>query len=376
MELSAEQRAIRDAAREVAATHIRPIAADADRTGTFPEDNWDVLAERGYTGIAVPAEFGGMECEPMAYALINEAIAHGSLGVATALSVHALATQCIATHADATVCDEWLPAMRDGRPVGAFALSEPAAGSNPAEMSTVARPADDGYRLSGAKQWITNGARAGVYVVFAKVAGAGERSITQFLVPADTRGVSPGAPESKLGLRASDTVAIEFDDAWIPQRYRLTRVGDGLSAAYDALTIGRVGIAAQAVGLAAAALDEAIEYVASRHQFGGPLSDIQTVRHRIATMTTQVEAARQLVYAAARRQSERRQWASMAKVFASETAMRVTNDALQLHGGHGYVSPSDVERFYRDAKVTEIYEGTTQIQHSIIADCVLGPVSE
>jgi len=251
-------------------------------------------------------------------------------------------------------------------------------------MSTVARRDGDSYVLDGEKQWITNATRAGVAIVFAKAVPEGADSpddvegetVTQFLVPTDTDGFSVGEPESKLGLRASDTAPITLDGVRIPAENRLTEEGRGLAAAFEILTGGRVAIAAQSVGLAAAALDDAVAYAQDREQFDSPIADIQTIRHKLAEMRTQLEAAQLLTREAARKleagTDDAAMAASMAKYFASEAAMTVTNEAVQIHGGYGYVQEFDVERYYRDAKVTEIYEGTTQIQKEIVARHVLG----
>jgi len=224
--------------------------------------------------------------------------------------------------------------------------------------------------LDGEKQWITNGERSGVLVVFARTDPDDPDSITQFLVPKESAGLSVGEPEDKLGLRASDTTSLTFDGVRIPARYRLTDEGEGLAAALSILTGGRVGIAAQAVGLSQAALDEAVAYAQDREQFDGPIADIQSIRHKLAEMWTTIRAARLLTWDAARAMDageDARAAASMAKSYATEGAMDVTNEAIQIHGGYGYVSEFPVERFYRDAKVTTIYEGTTQIQQNVIA---------
>ena len=380
--LTDEQQAVRDLVREFAAEEVRPTAAEADETETFPEGVWDGLAELGLTGLTVPEEYGGFGADETTYAVANEALAHGSLAVATALSVHCLATSCIAEFGTESQREAWLPEMAEtGRPVGMFCLSEPQAGSNPAEMSTTATydSGTDEYALNGDKQWITNGKRGGVAIVFAKVVDADhdpdDDAITQFLVPADTDGFEVGKKEEKLGLRASDTTGITFDDCRIPAENRLTEPGRGLSAAFRTLTEGRIGIAAQAVGVAQAALDEAKSYAGEREQFDRPISDIQTIRHKVAEMETDVSAARLLVREACRQAEageDYRVAASKAKYRASETAMSVTNEAVQIHGGYGYTTEFDVERFYRDAKITEIYEGTTEIQKTIIARGVLG----
>ncbi len=374
MELSAEQRAIRRTVRDLTAEVISPTAREADRTASFPENAWDSLADIDLTGLTTPTEYGGFDAAASTTTIVYEELAYGSLAVATALSVHSLVTDCLATFADEQVKAEWLPEMADGRPVGAFALSEPDAGSNPRAMSTIARPEGDKYVLDGEKQWITNGQRAGVVVVFAKTDPDDPDSVTQFLVPADSDGLTVGDPEEKLGLRASDTTSLQFDGVRIPERYRLTAVGDGLSAALSVLNGGRVAIAAQAVGLAQRALDEAIEYATEREQFDRRIGEFQTIRHKLAEMATTVQAGRLLTWDAAKHvehEEDARRAASMAKYFASEGAMDVTNEALQIHGGYGYTTEYPVERLYRDAKVTTIYEGTTEIQKNVIARSLL-----
>ncbi|MEF8773468.1 MAG: acyl-CoA dehydrogenase family protein [Halobacteriales archaeon] len=374
MQLTDEQRAVRDVVREFAAEEIRPTAAETDAAQEFPENVWDGLADLDLTGLTVPEEYGGYDADRVTYSLVNEQVAYGALSVATALSVHSLATSCIAEFGDDDQKDRWLPEMVDGRPVGAFALSEPQAGSNPAEMETVACPDGDEYVIDGKKQWITNGNRSGVVILFAKTDPEDPRSITQFVVPKDADGLEVGKKEDKLGLRASDTTTLLFDGVHIPEANRLTPVGEGLTAAFSILQGGRIGIASQAVGLAQAALDEAVEYAGEREQFGRVIGEFQAIGHKLADMRTNVEAARLLVREAARRDDAGdpvETWASMAKYFASEMAVDVTNEAVQIHGGYGYTKDYDVERFYRDAKITTIYEGTSEIQKKIIARNVL-----
>lgn len=370
MDLTAEQRAIRDTVREFAREEIRPEAEEADREERFPEDVWDGLAELDMTGLTTPEEYGGFDADSLTYSIVNEELAGGMLAVATALSVHCLATSCIAEFGDEHHRERWLPEMVDGRPVGAFALSEPHAGSNPAAMSTEARRDGDEYVINGDKQWITNGERSGVIILFAKTDREDDRSITQFLVPKDTEGLKVGPREDKLGLRASDTTSLTFDDARIPAANRLTEEGRGLSAALSILTGGRIAIASQAVGLAQHALDESLAYAQEREQFGDSISEIQTIRHKLAEMRTKTQAARLLTRDAARRADGSegyREAASMAKCFASESAVEVANEAVQIHGGYGYTTEGGVERLYRDAKITTIYEGTTDIQKNVIA---------
>ncbi|WP_276257756.1 acyl-CoA dehydrogenase family protein [Haloglomus litoreum] len=375
MDLTPEQQAVRDTVREFALEEIRPVAREADETETFPEDVWEGLAELDLTSLTVPEEYGGYDADGLTYALVNEEVAYGTLAVATALSVHSLATSCIAKFGTEEQQERWLPEMRDGYPVGAFALSEPHAGSNPVEMSTVARREGDEYVIDGDKQWITNGERSGVVILFAKTDPDDPGSVTQFLVPKEVDGLSVGKKEEKLGLRASDTTSLTFDGARIPAENRLTEEGRGLSAALEILTGGRVGIAAQSVGLAQSALDLATEYAGDREQFDQPISDFQTIRHKLADMRADTQAARLLTYDAARGLDEGSppaEAASMAKLKASETAMDVTNEAVQIHGGYGYTTDFPVERLYRDAKITTIYEGTSEIQRTVIAREWLG----
>ena len=369
MSLASERQLIEETVADFVENEVRPAAAAADETQTFPEDVWDGLAELDLTGLTVSTEYGGFDADQVTYSVVNERLARGDLSVATALSVHCLATACIEEFGTERHREEWLPSMAEGRPVGAFALSEPDAGSNPAEMSTEARKEGDEYVIDGKKQWITNGERAGVVVLFAKTDREDPDSVTQFLVPKDTDGVEVGKKEDKLGLRASDTTTLQFDGARIPESNRLTEVGDGLKAAFSILTGGRIAIASQAVGVAQAALDAAIEYADEREQFGKPIAQHQAIAHKLADMATDVTAARLLTRDAAEKNEEGvdPMAASMAKYFASETAVDVANEAVQVHGGYGYTKDFDVERYYRDAKITTIYEGTSEIQKEIIA---------
>jgi len=369
MELTDEQRLIEETVREFVDEEVRPVVAEADEHQQFPEDVWDELAALGFAGLTVPEEYGGFDADEVTYSIINEELARGHLSLATALSVHCLATSCIRQFGTEAHHEEWLPAMNDGRPVGAFALSEADAGSNPAEMSTEARREGDEFVINGKKQWITNGQRAGVVILFAKTDRDDHDTITQFLVPKDVDGVEVGKKEDKLGLRASDTTTLLFDGARIPAENQLTEVGKGLKAAFSILTGGRVAIASQAVGVAQAALEDAVAYAQEREQFGHPIIEHQAIAHKLADMQTQVQAARLLSRDAARQNQNgvAPQAASMAKYFASEAACEVASEAVQVHGGYGYTKDFDVERYYRDAKITTIYEGTSEIQKEIIA---------
>ncbi|MWV39901.1 acyl-CoA dehydrogenase family protein [Natrialba sp. INN-245] len=364
-----ERELIRETVAAFVEREVEPAVAEADATQTFPEDVWDGLAEIGLTGLTIPEAYGGFDADRVTESIVNEELGAGHLSLATALSVHCLAASCIREFGSETYREEWLPAMAEGRPVGAFALSEAEAGSNPAEMTTEARLEGDEYVIDGRKQWITNGERSGVVILFAKVDRDDSDTITQFLVPKDADGLTVGKKEDKLGLRASDTTALILEDVRIPEENRLTPVGEGLKAAFSTLTGGRIAIASQAVGVARSALEDALDYAEEREQFGQPIADHQAIGHKLAEMGTNVRAARLLTRDAARKNENGvdPMAASMAKYFASETAVEVANEAVQIHGGYGYTTDFDVERYYRDAKITTIYEGTSEIQKEIIA---------
>ncbi|MFC6733173.1 MULTISPECIES: acyl-CoA dehydrogenase family protein [unclassified Haladaptatus] len=375
MELTPEQQAIQEAVREFSLNEIRPTAEEADREQVFPEEVWQGLADLDLLGLNIPEEFGGFGGDRMTYSIVNEEVAYGMLAAATAMSVQYLVNACIDEFGSDDHREQWLPRLASGKSIGAFCLSEPGAGSNPAQMETEAKREGDEYVINGKKQWITNGQRSDVAVVFAKTDRADPRSVTQFLVPKDTPGVEVGKKEDKLGLRASDTTGLLFDDVRIPAENRLTEEGKGLSAALSILTGGRIAIASQAVGVAQSALDEAVSYAQEREQFGNPISEIQTIQHKLADMQTKVQAGRLLARDAARRDDageDVQMAASMAKYFASENAVQVANQAVQIHGGYGYTTDFPVERMYRDAKVTTIYEGTSEIQKLVIARNLLG----
>ncbi|MCY4731838.1 acyl-CoA dehydrogenase family protein [Natronomonas gomsonensis] len=369
MDLTSEQQMIQETVREFVDNEVTENVDEADETQQFPEEVWDGLADLDLTGLTVPEEYGGFDADEVTYSIVNEELARGHLAVATALSVHGLATSCIRQFGTQEQQDEWLSEMVEGRPVGAFALSEPHAGSNPAEMTTEARKEGDEYVINGKKQWITNGKRSGVVILFAKTDSDDPNTVTQFLVPKDVDGLEVGKKEDKLGLRASDTTTLIFDDVRIPAENRLTEVGDGLKAAFSILTGGRIAIASQAVGVAQAALDDAVDYANDREQFDQPIIEHQAIAHKLADMQTDVQAARLLTRDAARKNEDdvHPKSASMAKYFASETAVDVANEAVQVHGGYGYTKDFDVERYYRDAKITTIYEGTSEIQKKVIA---------
>ncbi|MBU9369095.1 acyl-CoA dehydrogenase family protein [Burkholderia multivorans] len=367
-----DQRMIRDAARAFATEVLAPNAAQWDRDAQLPDAVVAQLGELGLLGMIVPQELGGSYTDYVAYALAMEEIAAGDAACATMMSVHN-SVGCgpilgFGTHEQKA---RWLADMAAGRVIGAFCLTEPQAGSEAHNLRTRAELRDGKWVLNGAKQFVTNGQRAGVAIVFAMTdPDAGKRGISAFLVPTDTPGFIVGKPEKKMGIRASDTCPITLENCAIPEENLLGNRGEGLKIALSNLEGGRIGIAAQALGIARAAFDKARRYAGERVQFGKPLAEHQAIQQKLADMAVQINAARLLVHHAAKLRtaglpclSE----ASQAKLYASEMAERVCSDAIQIHGGYGYLVDYEVERHYRDARITQIYEGTSEVQRMVIA---------
>ena len=365
--LSETQRQIVDLTREFARTRIEPQAAEWDRTRHFARDVIDELARLGFLGMTVPEEYGGMGLDTITYLLALEELAAADAGVAVTVGVHsAIPATMLLRHGTAAQKERWLRPMAGGERLCGFALSEPDAGSDAASLRTRAVRDGDHWVLSGTKAWATNGGTADLMVVIAR----SERGICAFIVPTDAAGYRPGKPEDKMGLRASNTVAITFEELRLPAQHLLGEEGMGFGYAMEALDVGRLGVATQAVGIARRALEHSVAYCGERKQFDRPIREFQAVQFKLADMATRVEAARALAHAAAARKDRGEditQHASMAKLFASETAMWVTTQAVQLFGGYGYMRDFPVEKLFRDAKVTEIYEGTSEIQRLIIA---------
>ncbi|KVQ65919.1 acyl-CoA dehydrogenase family protein [Burkholderia territorii] len=367
-----DQRMIRDAARAFATEVLAPNAAQWDRDAHLPDAVVAQLGELGLLGMIVPQELGGAYTDYVAYALAMEEIAAGDAACATMMSVHnSVGCGPILGFGTPAQKDRWLADMAAGRVIGAFCLTEPQAGSEANNLRTRAELRDGKWVLNGAKQFVTNGQRAGVAIVFAMTdPKAGKRGISAFLVPTDTPGFIVGKPEKKMGIRASDTCPITFENCAIPEENLLGNRGEGLKIALSNLEGGRIGIAAQALGIARAAFDKARRYAGERVQFGKPIAEHQAIQQKLADMATQINAARLLVHHAAKLRtaglpclSE----ASQAKLFASEMAERVCSDAIQIHGGYGYLADYEVERHYRDARITQIYEGTSEVQRMVIA---------
>lgn len=371
LELSETQALIAQTARDFSERVIRPVAAELDRTETFPREILQGLANIGLLGVNVPAPLGGAEAGVIAYALAMMEVSRACASTAVTMAVTNMVGEVISRFGTDAQKEEHVPRLTSGEYwAGAFALSEPEAGSDPGGMRTVAERTEDGWVLNGEKQWITSGAEAGVLVVWARTGGPGTKGISAFLVKGGTPGLRPGKPEDKLGLRASKTVPLTFENCLIPEDALLGKEGEGFRIAMMALDGGRIGIASQAIGIATAALEEAAEYAKQRKQFGKPIADYQAIQWMIADSKTELEAARQLALRAAFLKEEGRAFtreASIAKLFASEAANRICARCLQIHGGYGFVRDFAVERHYRDVRVTTIYEGTSEIQRTVIA---------
>jgi alkylation response protein AidB-like acyl-CoA dehydrogenase len=372
LELSDEQRLVRDTARDFATRELAPKAAARDRSGAFPVEELRALAKLGLLGVNLPEALGGAQAGVVAYSLAMTEVAGADASVSVAMAVTNMVGEVIVKFGSDEQQRAWVPKLTSGEAlVGAFGLSEPQAGSDPGAMSTTATRTASGWRLDGAKQWITSGDRAGVFVVWAKTdPSAGAKGISAFVVAGGTPGLSAGKHEDKMGLRGSSTVPLVFDGCELPEEALLGKVGGGLSVALAALDGGRIGIASQALGIGKAALAAALAYVKERAQFGRPIAEFQAVQFRLADVATELEAARLLTMRAAWLKEHGRPFsreASMAKLYASEAAWRACDAAIQLHGGYGYTRDFPVERYARDCRVTRIYEGTSEVQRIVIA---------
>lgn len=372
MTLSDEQRLIRDTARSFAREQLLPNAAAWDRDSTFPEEALKQMGGLGLLGMLVPEEWDGAGADHMAYALAIEEIAAGDGACSTIMSVHnSVACVPILRFGSRAQKERFLKPMARGERLGAFALSEPQAGSDAANLRARAHRDGDDYVLNGVKQFITSGKHADVVITFAVTdPNGGKKGISAFIVPTDTRGYRVARVERKLGQHASDTAQVVFDDLRLSADHRLGDEGAGYRIALSNLEGGRIGIAAQSVGMARAAFEAALGFAKERVAFGAPIAEHQVVAFRLADMATRIDAARLLVHRAAtlRDRSEPcLKQASMAKLFASEMAEQVCSEALQIHGGYGYLNDYPIERIYRDVRVTQIYEGTSDVQRIVIS---------
>ncbi|HXH03853.1 MAG TPA: acyl-CoA dehydrogenase family protein [Candidatus Competibacteraceae bacterium] len=377
MILSDEQRMIRDMVRDFAQAQLAPHAARWDRDSEFPRAALRQMAELGLMGMIVPEQWGGTHAGYLALALTLEEIAAGDGACSTILSVHnSVGCGPILAFGDAWQKETFLKPMARGEKLGVFALTEPHVGSDAGAIRTRAVRAGNDYVLNGTKQFITSGKNGDVAIVFAVTdPAAGKKGISAFIVPTDTPGYIVTRVEEKLGQHASDTAQIVFEDCRVPAAQRLGQEGDGYRIALANLEGGRIGIAAQCVGMARAAFEAALAYAKERQSFGKPIFEHQAVNFRLADMATRIEAARQLVWHAASLKDAGTpclKEAAMAKLYASEMAERVCSDAIQIHGGYGYLRDYPVERIYRDVRVCQIYEGTSDVQRIIIGRALAG----
>ncbi len=377
LDLTPEQTLIRDTARDFALRELEPQAQEWDEQEIFPREMFDKMAQLGFAGMTVPEEYGGVGADTLSYILMLEEINRVVPALATVLSVHnSLVCGALVQFGTAEQKERFLPRLASGEWLGAYALSEAHAGSNPAAMRTSAEKRGDVYVVNGTKTWITSGKSCDVCLLFAVTGNSDRpsRNISAFVVAKDTPGLSVGKLEQKMGIRASETTQLIFENAEVPAENLLAGEGEGFKVAMSLLDGGRIGIAAQGVGITQRVLEEAINYSLGREQFGGPIADQQAIQFMLADMATGLSAARLLLYRAATMRDRGRRVskeASMAKLFATELAMRSANNAVQIHGGYGYVKEYPVERFFRDAKIGEIYEGTSQIQRIVIASNLL-----
>jgi alkylation response protein AidB-like acyl-CoA dehydrogenase len=371
-QLSDEQLLIQKTAREFADQVIAPRARELDRTHTFPKEHLAKLAELGFMGIIIPEAYGGSGLGQVEQVLIMEEIQRACASTGVTVSVHnSLTAGPIIKFGTEDQKRRYLPRMARAEILGAYCLSEPDHGSDAGGLETSYRRQDGAFVLTGTKAWITNGEHADIFIVFATAdKSKGPKAISAFLVERGFPGFSVGKREEKLGIRASSTTQIHLEACAVPEANLLGKEGEGFKIAMDTLDGGRIGIATQAVGIAQACLDRSVKYSKERQQFGKPIAEFQAIQWKIANMAMEIDAARLLTYRAAALRGEGRpctRESSMAKLFASETANRAAREAVQVHGGSGYVAEYDVERFYRDAKITEIYEGTSEVQRIVIS---------
>ena len=371
-ELTAEQREIQAVAREFADAEIAPYAAEWDREHRFPQELVPKLAELGFMGVCVPEELGGAGTDFLAYMLVLEEISRADAGIGVTVAVHtSAATLPIAKFGTDEQRETLVPPMARGEKIGVFALTESGSGSDARSLQTRAAADGDGWRLNGTKQWITNGAFGGTALVFAR----GEPGISCFLVDGEAEGLAVTKEHSKLGLHSSSTVDLVLEDVAVPGDRLLGEEGKGFRIAMATLDGGRIGIAAQALGIAQAAYDAARAYALERRQFGKRIAEFGAIQEKLADFATELDAARLLVYRAAwlrDRGEPHGEAGAKAKLFASSLARRGTGEAIQILGGYGFTTEFPVERYFRDAKITEIYEGTSEIQRLVIALSVLG----
>jgi alkylation response protein AidB-like acyl-CoA dehydrogenase len=374
--LSPEQEAARRTVREWVDNVVAPGAIRNDREERFPQEGLDGLVRDGWIGLTIPEEYGGGGADALTYCLVIEELGRGDANVRSILSVHlGLVGGSINRWGSEEQKQQWLPQMASGEKLGCFCLTEPNHGSNPADLQATAVKEADSYRINGSKIFITNGDIAGVALVMARTGGPGARGVSAFLVPTDTDGFTPKPIHGKLGLRSCDTAEIALDDVVVPARALLGNEGDGIKVALSALDDGRMSLAASCTGLAQAAVDAMVGYAKEREQFGRPIAGFQLVQELIADSAVETEAARMMTWRVADLKMRGEKYttaASMAKYYASEVCVRAANNAVQVHGGYGYVDEFIVGKLLRDARVTTLYEGTSQVQKLLIGRALTG----
>jgi len=375
-DLNERELMIRDLTRRIAREKVLPVRAELDEKGEFPHEAMAAMAQADLFRIFIPEEYEGIGGGCMELCLVAEELSRVCAGVATTYSANALAAQPLIIAGSEEQKKKYLPRIASGKSFAAFALTEPDAGSDAGGIKTTARETETGYVLNGTKQFITNGEVADIYTVLASTdPRRGPRGLSAFVVEKGTPGFSFGKEENKMGIRASKTTELVFQDCEIPKENLLGRRGSGFLTAMKTFDHTRPGVGAQAVGIAQGALDEALAYAKERHQFGKPITAFQGIQFMIAERATEIEAARALVYAAARMidrgVKNTSKESAMAKLFASDVAMRVTTDAVQIVGGYGYMRDYPLEKYMRDAKITQIYEGTNQIQRLVVANALI-----
>jgi len=374
--LSEECLELKEMAREFADKRLYPIAMEMDEEGKTPEELIAECAELGYFGFTIPEEYGGLGLSATTFMGVLEELCAASAGFGIMLSVHnSLIGEIIKLYGSEDLKQKYLPAMATGEKIGAYCLTEPNAGTDVVSLATSAVDKGDHYLLNGTKTFVTNGGFAGLFIVFAKTdPSAGYKGISCLVVDADAEGITIGAPEKKCGIKASDTREVNFADVKVPKENLCGELGKGFYMAVNILNSGRIGVSFQAIGIAQAALNEAIKYSKERKQFNQPISNFQAIQFKLAEMATKIDAARLLGYRAAQLKDEGKpchREASMSKLFASQTANYVANEAVQIHGGYGYIKEYPVERYFRDARVTELYEGTSEAQKMVISKDLL-----
>jgi alkylation response protein AidB-like acyl-CoA dehydrogenase len=370
--LTEEHRLVQQTAREFATREILPVASQLDAEHRFPTEIVRGLGELGLMGVTVPEEYGGAGMDHVAYVLAMEEVARACASTAAIMSVNnSLVCDPILRYGTEEQKRRYLPVLASGRELGCYCLTEPQAGSDAASLQTTARLDGDRWVLNGTKVFVTNAREAWVFIVYARTEEVpGARGISAFLVERDYPGITVGKVERKMGLLASSTCEVLLEDCRVPRENLLGAREEGFKVALSTLDGGRIGIAAQAVGIARAALEESVAYAKERRQFGRPIAEFQAIQWKIADMATRIEAARLLALRAAWLRDQGKRCtveASMAKLFASETAMFAAHQGVQIFGGYGYIKDYPVERYFRDAKITEIYEGTSEIQRMVIA---------